>query len=260
MALTPVNYRPPVETGATQGPAESTLGEEEFLSLMMTQMKHQDPLSPMDSNQFMDQVTQMNTVKQLMAANETLDQLMVGITSINNESAVNLVGHEVVARGDTFSHAAGSSEDLTFELGGEAQEVIVTVTDANGGVVETIEVGELGAGEHEVTWSGRTEHGSRAPDGDYKYSVSAVDDDGKTVPVVTFVKGLVEELRFVGGQPMLYIDGQEVGLGAILRVLSRAPTNSTESTTEGASGGAAASPDAAPTASLPSAVGATAER
>jgi flagellar basal-body rod modification protein FlgD len=260
MSVNPVNYRPPVETGATQGPAESSLGEEDFLSLMMTQMKHQDPLSPMDSNQFMDQVTQMNMVKQLMVANETLDQLMVGITSINNESAVNLVGHEVVARGDTFSHDAGSAEDLTFELGAEAQEVIVTITDSNGGVVETIELGALGAGEHEVTWSGRTEHGSRAPEGNYKYSISAVDDDGRTVPSVTFVKGLVEELRFVGGQPMLYIDGQEVGLGAILRVLSRAPTNSPESTTEGASGGAAAAPESASTAFLPGAVGVTAER
>jgi len=260
MTLDPVSYRPPVETGATPKPAQSSLGEEEFLSLMMTQMKHQDPLSPMDSSQFMDQVTQMNTVKQLMSANETLDQLMVGITSINNESAVNLVGHEVVAHGNSFAHEAGSSEDLVFELGGEAEEVVVTITDQTGAVVDTIELGGLGAGDHEVTWSGHTENGSRAPQGNYQYSVDAVNENGDAVPVSTFVTGLVEELRFVNGQPMLYIDGQEVGLGAILRVLNEAPANPSPSTPEGESQGADAASDPSWVAILPGAVGVTAEQ
>ncbi|MBJ94592.1 MAG: hypothetical protein CMP23_08970 [Rickettsiales bacterium] len=224
MTLNPINYRPPVETGATAAAAESSLGEEDFLSLMMTQMKHQDPLSPMDTNQFMDQITQMNTVKQLMSANETLNQLAVGISSINNESAVNLVGHEVVAHGDSFAHESGSNEDLVFKLAGEAQEVVVTVLDESGSVVDTMEMGELGAGEHQVTWNGRHSNGARAPQGNYRYSVSAVDENGQEVAAATFVTGLVDELRFVNGQPMLFIDGQEVGLGAILRVLNT-PSN-----------------------------------
>ena len=260
MTLNPVSYRPPVETGATAKPAESGLGEEEFLSLMMTQMQHQDPLSPMDSSQFMDQVTQMNTVKQLMLANQTLDQLMVGITSINNESAVNLVGHEVVAQGDSFFHEAGSSEDLVFELGAEAQEVVVTITDESGSVVDTIELGELNRGEHDVTWSGRTEHGSRASEGNYRYSISAVGENGEAVPVATFVTGLVEELRFVNGQPMLYIDGQEVGLGAILRVLNSVPMNTPQSTPESVSECAEATSETPSPVNLPAAVGVTAER
>jgi len=261
MALNPVSYRPPVETGATAKAAESSLGEEEFLSLMMTQMKHQDPLAPMDSSQFMDQVTQMNMVKQLMSANETLDQLMVGITSINNESAVNLVGREVVAHGDSFFHDSGDSEDLVFELGAEAEAVVVTITDESGSVVDTIELGELGVGEHDVTWSGRSEEGSRASEGNYKYSVSAVDENGKAVPVNTFVTGLVEELRFVNGQPMLYVDGQEVSLGAILRVLNNsAPANTPQSTPESASEGADATSDASSPAILPGALGVTAAR
>jgi len=265
MTLNPVAYRPPVDTGANGKAAESSLAEEDFLSLMMTQMQHQDPLSPMDSSQFMDQITQLNTVKQLMTANESLNQLMVGITSINNESAVNLVGHEVVAQGDSFSHEAGSSEELMFELAGEASEVVVTVTDRSGAVVDTIELGELGAGEHDVTWNGRNEHGSRAPEGDYRYSVSAVDESGQAVPVATFVTGLVEELRFVNGQPMLYIDGQEVGLGAILRVLNRPPADVPEATptdtaTEGADQGREPVPGAPSATASPGSVGGTVHR
>jgi len=232
-----------VETGANAPNAESALGEEEFLTLMMTQMKHQDPLSPMDSNQFMDQITQMNTVKQLMSANEKLDQLTVGITSINNESAVNLVGYEVVAHGNSFLHEAGTSEDLVFELGGEAQDVVVTVTNESGTVVETIELGELGAGDHQVTWSGRNTGGGRSPDGSYQYSVNAVDENDQPVGVATFVTGLVEELRFVNGQPMLYIDGQEVGLGAILRVLNSVSTPSESTPEDSLSQGASGDPN-----------------
>jgi flagellar basal-body rod modification protein FlgD len=264
MSLSPVNFRPPVETGATAGQAESALGEEDFLSLMMTQMKHQDPLSPMDTNQFMDQITQMNTVKQLMSANEKLSQLTVGVTSINNESAVNLVGHEVVAQGDSFFHEAGSSEELVFELGGEAQEVVVTVTDESGTVVDTIEMGELGAGEHQVTWSGRNTGGGRAPEGNYQYSVNTVDDTGQPVGVTTFVTGLVEELRFVNGQPMLYIDGQEVGLGAILRVLNTPPNPQESTPGDASSQGASADPNSdvsdGPSAALRGAVGVAAYR
>jgi flagellar basal-body rod modification protein FlgD len=250
MSLNPVNFRPPVETGANAPKAESALGEEDFLTLMMTQMKHQDPLSPMDTNQFMDQITQMNTVKQLMTANEKLDQMTVGITSINNESAVNLVGHEVVAHGNSFMHEAGTSEDLVFELGSEAQDVVVTVTDESGTVVETIELGELGAGDHQVTWSGRNTGGGRAPEGNYSYSVNAVDENDQPVGVATFVTGLVEELRFVNGQPMLFIDGQEVGLGAILRVLNSSSTPPESTPEDSSSQGASSDPNEDPNGDL----------
>ncbi len=264
MSLNPVNFRPPVETGANAAKAESALGEEDFLSLMMTQMKHQDPLSPMDTNQFMDQITQMNTVKQLMSANEKLDQLTVGITSINNESAVNLVGHEVVAHGDSFLHEAGSSEELVFELGTEAKEAVVTITNESGTVVDTIELGELGAGEHQVTWSGRNAGGGRAPEGNYKYSIDAVDENGQPVGVATFVTGLVEELRFVNGQPMLFIDGQEVGLGAILRVLNSPPTSPESTPEETPAQGVSADPNEglvdAPSSALQEAAGVAAYR
>ena len=266
MSLDPVNYRSPVATGANAPKAESALGEQEFLTLMMTQMKHQDPLSPMDSNQFMDQITQLNTVKQMMAANETLKQLMVGITSLNNESAVNLVGHEVVAYGDSFQHEVGSSEELVFELAAEAESVVVTITDESGAVVETIDLGERGAGTHQVAWSGRAADGGRAPEGHYKYSVEALDENGQEVGVATFVTGLVEELRFVNGQPMLFIDGQEVGLGAISRVLNAASSAAESGSEEGSSEGSSADSDpdqgvgGGPSAALLQAVGAAAYR
>lgn len=193
------------------------VGEEEFLNLLMTQLSNQDPLNPMDSAKFMEQIAQMNTVKQLMDVNVGIDQMMLGLTSLNNQSAVDLVGKDVVARGNTVVHEAGAtSHDLQYELNGAAEQVTILVKDANGDIVATHDALEPEiAGEHSWTWTPE----ATAAEGDYTFEVVATDEDGNPVPATTFVTGTVEELRFDTGVPVLVVNGNEITLDGILRVM-----------------------------------------
>lgn len=220
MTLNPINFAPPVGGAAPEAAPSSQLGEEEFLSLLMTQIQHQDPTNPMDSSQFMDQVTAMNTVKQLMSANDRLAQLNVGMASLNNESAVNLVGKEVVAQGNTFQHVEGQPDELVFNLEDSAAQVTVNVSDENGRIVDSFELNDLAAGTQSASWTGRSLDGGRAASGSYSYSLVATDADGEPVATTTFVSGTVDELRFSNGIPVLLVGGQEVSLDAVLRVLA----------------------------------------
>ena len=128
MPVAPVSLPPSSPTGSAAAgrlPSQE-IGEEQFLSLLMAQLSNQDPLNPMEAAQFLDQIATMNSVKQLMDANSRLDSLLLGMTSLNNESAVDLVGRKVVARADEFSHTAGEAEELLFELGKDSKDVTIT--------------------------------------------------------------------------------------------------------------------------------------
>ena len=207
-------------TGLAQTAQQPTqeLGEQEFLNLLMTQLGNQDPLNPMQSAEFADQISSMNQVKQLMGANERLDQLMMGMTSMNNQSAVQLVGKDVVASGSTFEHAGGEVHDLQFELAEPADRVTVTVRDAEGRVVKTIDSFDREGGMQSIAWNGTDDALQAGAAGTMTFEVNAEDGDGNPIAVDTYVRGIVEELRFDQGFPMLVIGGAEVRLDQILRV------------------------------------------
>jgi len=225
--IDPTVYKPPVSSGPPSEAPKQELGSDDFLNLLMTQLGNQDPLNPMETDRFMDQITAMNSLQQQMATNDLLGQLVFATGSLNNQAAVNLVGQEVVAAGDTLPHEAGASEELIFSLEDEAAEATFTVTDASGRIVRVMEQTELLAGEQSVTWDGRDNEGNTLPEGEYTFAVSAVDEDGVGVGSSTYIRGTVDELRFDSGSPVLVINGQQVALPHILRVIgsaSDAPT------------------------------------
>ncbi len=194
------------------------LGEQEFLNLLMTQLGNQDPLNPMQSADFAEQVASMNQVKQLMGANERLDQLMLGMTSMNNQSAVQLVGKEVIAKGDSFSHVEGSTQEMHFDLPQDADRVTVTIRDSEGREVRTIDAFDKSSGMQSIEWNGLKNDLTEVPPGDFTFDIQAEDANGDPIEVTTYVRGTVDELRFDNGFPMLVVGGAEITLDQILRV------------------------------------------
>lgn len=214
-------FSSPIAGGPPSQPPSQEIGQEEFLSLLMTQMSNQDPLNPMETEQFMAQITQMNALQQQIDMNDKLDQLVLAMGALTNENAVGLVGQEVVAAGNTFTHEEGESQDLAFDLPRQAEGVTVTIFDQNGKRLRVVEGGERLAGLGRVTWDGLDDEGNPVPDGTYTFQVGAVDADGEMFDQVTeVISGTVTELRFDGGSPVLFVDGEEVPLPDVLRVLS----------------------------------------
>jgi flagellar hook assembly protein FlgD len=166
----------------------------------------------------------MNSLQQQIATNERLDDLVLAMGALNNETAVNLVGRSVVVEGDAFPHTAGESDELVFELAAEAATVDITVIDADGKVVDVITREDAKAGEQSVSWDGWDDDiKAPFPEGDYTFRVSAKDADGNPVAARTFVRGLVTELRFDGGTPQVVVGGHPFLLSAIDRVLGGEP-------------------------------------
>ena len=152
-----------------------------FLTLLVAQLKNQDPTNPMQNNELTTQLAQISTVSGIEKLNTTLGSVSGQINSSQSLQAASLIGHGVLLPGTTIragtSTPDGTSTTTTTPFGVELQQaadkVTATITDSTGAVVRTIDIGELKAGVHTFTWDGSLADGTKAPNGSYKVAISA---------------------------------------------------------------------------------------
>jgi flagellar basal-body rod modification protein FlgD len=146
--------------------------ENRFLKLLTTQLKNQDPLNPMDNAEVTSQMAQISTVSGIEKLNTTLKTLLQGTIDSQTTQAASLVGNAVMVPGTSLvlSKSAGVGGLL---LDSDADAVKVTISDANGIVQRTLNLGDLAAGLHNFTWDGKTDAGAQAADGNYSIKVEA---------------------------------------------------------------------------------------
>lgn len=143
-----------------------------FLTLLTAQLRNQDPTSPMESAQMTSQLAQISTVDGIERLNKTMQTLLSDSQSAQNLQAASLVGRGVLVPGTAMNYASGAG-GFGFELAGPADEVNVTIKDANGIVVRTLHLGDAEAGVQVVPWDGKTDGGAQVADGKYTVSVEA---------------------------------------------------------------------------------------
>ncbi len=152
--------------------------QDRFLKLLVTQLKNQDPLNPMDNAQMTSQMAQISTVEGIDKLNATLQMILNGSNENQAMQAAALVGHGVLVPGTGLALTGGMAIG-GIELDEPADRVTVTVKDANGIAVKTLELGGRDAGSHCIGWDGKTDSGARAVDGAYSISVVAQRGDAK---------------------------------------------------------------------------------
>ncbi len=197
----------PPDAGAL-GRARLAENFDTFLTLLTTQLKNQDPLSPMDSNQFTQQLVQMTGVEQQLMTNDLLRQL-VGNTGSGISAAVSLIGKEVRAVSDTAKLSDGEAR-WTYRLDRAAADVKLEVLDANGRVVHAAAPTDNAAGDHKFAWNGKGANGTALPDGLYSLRISARDGSGTPVSFTTYVEGPVTGVQQANGTTLLTINGGPV--------------------------------------------------
>ncbi|MEO8113104.1 MAG: flagellar hook assembly protein FlgD, partial [Phenylobacterium sp.] len=194
-----------------------------FLNLLTTQLKNQDPTSPLDSNQFTQQLTQMTGVEQQLLTNDLLKQL-VGNTASGVSAAVALIGKDVRAVSDDASLSGGQAK-WTYKLDRAASNLKVEVLDANGRVVHVETPTDAKAGEHAFTWDGKDAFGDKAKDGGvYTLRVTASDAAGTAVASTTYVQGLVTGVEQANGQTLVTVNGGQVDWSKITTINLAATT------------------------------------
>jgi len=146
--------------------------QDRFLKLLTTQLRNQDPLNPMDNAQMTSQLAQISTVDGIEKLNATLKQLLSSSADSEAMQAAALVGHQVIIAGNGMSLTdAGAVGGV--ELATNADRVVVTIKDANGIVMNTLNLGRMDAGVHNFVWDGKTDAGVQAVNGAYSISVAA---------------------------------------------------------------------------------------
>jgi flagellar basal-body rod modification protein FlgD len=181
-------------SGSKAADSKATLGTNfnTFLTMLTTQLKNQDPLSPMDSTQFTNQLVQFSSVEQQIAANSNLEKLIALQQTSQTSQGINYLGQNVEISGTDLPLQDGSAT-FTYTLPKEASTSTVQIRDSDGKLVKTIP-GETAAGLHSVTWDGKDSDNAQLKDGKYTINVIASAADGSTLTATTTTIGRVTKV------------------------------------------------------------------
>jgi flagellar basal-body rod modification protein FlgD len=213
-------------SSSTSGAAAVTkgMGKEAFLTLLIAQLQHQDPLNPADSTEFTAQLAQFSSLEQLSNVNDNLAELKLYQASINNAQAVSFIGKEIVAKGNSLQVASGQPVACEFDLGKAAKRVVVSIYDKTGAFVTDVTANTLEAGRRAVTWDAHDRNGNAVADGTYTFEVQAEGSGKETVEATTYTRGTVTGVSFQDGITYLAAGDSRVAIGDIVQVTQKTVT------------------------------------
>ena len=204
--------------GGNEAGAELTANFDMFLKLLTTQMQNQDPLDPMETSEYTQQLTQYSQVEQSIQQTAALKDILSALSTQDLAQSANFLGQ----RAELDSATAGLSDQApaqwTWQAGRAIQTLSATITDARGRVVETRDLDPSIAGS--VAWDGSLSAGGKAVPGGYTLSLKGVDAAGQEVPVAIRSTGIIDEVAAGNGTVMLGINGQNFPTAALIRVVA----------------------------------------
>jgi flagellar basal-body rod modification protein FlgD len=198
-------------TVAPVGSSNQNLGQADFLKLMTAQLQNQDPFAPVDNTQMVAQMAQFSQLSGITDMNNTLTTIANKLTGTSTSDAMSYVGKTVLVPGDTAYGLATGGLTGKVALGADASDVKVSISDANGNLLKTIDIGKQSQGTADFTWDGKTDAGADAGSGPFKISAIA-NNAGKSVDTQTLVWAPVSSVSNPGsGNPILNV----YGVGAV---------------------------------------------
>ncbi|MFH1490502.1 MAG: flagellar hook capping FlgD N-terminal domain-containing protein [Pseudomonadota bacterium] len=208
-------------TAATKKKDE--LGRDSFLTMFLAQLKNQDPLNPMDGQEFAAQLAQFTSLEQLYNVNENLEAMNTSQNQNSRFQALDFIGRDIQAGGNILSLKQDQTVKGGFTIAEKAY-CTVMVYDENGIPVRSIPLGELESGPHDFVWDGVDDSGNRAAEGPYGFDIKAVTAGGDVLTAETRLIGRVTRVSLEGQSPVLYVGDLAVGLSQVLDI--RLPADS----------------------------------
>jgi flagellar basal-body rod modification protein FlgD len=209
---------PPTTADAT---GSNSLGENDFMKLLLAQLANQDPTAPQDDQAFVAQLAQFAQLEASQGTNSRLDTLVSAQAASQQTQAVGFIGKSVDYSTSSMNLEAGLSTTSQVSLTSAASAVTVTVTDSTGKAVRTMTMGPQVAGAVNIVWDGNDDGGNRQPPGAYSVNVSATDASGKGVGVSQQGNGLITGVDFDNGVPKLKVNGTTVLLSQVTSINER---------------------------------------
>ena len=166
--------------------------QDRFLKLLVTQMKNQNPLKPLDNAEVTSQLAQISTVTGIDKLNDTLQLLLSGVENSRTMEAANLIGHKALVPGTELSLEDNAAIG-GFELPQSVDNLSVTILDSAGIAVHTIDLGAQPSGVNTFIWDGVTGSGTNAANGNYSFTINAKQGD-REITVNSLALGLVKSV------------------------------------------------------------------
>lgn len=201
--------------------SNSEMGQQEFLQLLVAQMRNQDPINPLDSKEFAAQLAQFNSVEQLISVNNGLSTLQgsqeMMSASLTNSMAASMTGKHVKALSSEVYLAPGGQSNIQYKLNNSASEVEIVIRNESGSEVRREKLSGVAGGENQWSWDGRNDSGDRMADGNYYVEIQA-SNEGSKVDALTYVEGTVGKVRYTGSGVFLHVNGVNVSIGDVEEV------------------------------------------
>jgi flagellar basal-body rod modification protein FlgD len=189
-----------------------------FLSLLTAQIKNQDPLSPMDTTEWTNQLVQYSSVEQQIKSNDYLETIANATSSASSMTdAVSYIGKTIGTDEDTATVSSGGSATWNYDLGEDATTATLTVSDSDGNTIWSDSADDLTSGSHSFTWDGTDSSGNAVSAGDYTLSISAANTSG-TIDASVGLSGTVTSAADDDGTVVLKIGSSTVDLDSVTSV------------------------------------------
>jgi flagellar basal-body rod modification protein FlgD len=193
----------------------TTLGKDDFLKLLTTQLQQQDPTQPMDNTAFVAQLAQFSSLEQMNNVNDTLTKMLTAQGTAQQTAASSLIGKSVVFNTDEVALVEGDTATIKADLSAPAATVTITIQDSTGATVSTIKNGACQSGPNRFQWDGCDNDGKPLPTGVYTTTVQATDLEGNFVPLTVSGSARITGVTFTDGTPQFIAGGTTLQLSDI---------------------------------------------
>jgi flagellar basal-body rod modification protein FlgD len=217
-------------TTSTTEKKASALGQDQFLTLLVAQLKNQDPLNPTDATEFTAQLAQYSQLEQLFNLNDSMDQLASAQNNSERLSALSLIGQDVVVEESEFTLGSEPAQ-IGYRVDGTASSANLLIKNSSGKTVATLAAKDLSAGNHYLTWDGKDSGGNTLASGKYSITIDAKSADGKSATVAPLVRSKVTGIDLSGTEAKIVTALGEYKISSI-----HGAYNSDQSATTGSSG------------------------
>ena len=206
-------------SSSSSSSSKTSMGQDDFLKILVTQLQTQDPFNSMDTTQMVGQLTQFSMLEQLTNMNTTLTSGLSALSLQTATSASAYIGKSVMASGYSLSVASGTASSCSYTLGSDATSVKAYVYDSQGDVVRTVDIGTKKSGTYDFQWDGKDSSGKTVDDGTYSLAIVGKDSTNSDVKATTTISGVVSGVSVASGSIMLTLkDGRQVALSNISSV------------------------------------------